>query len=140
MITSRTVRADGHRMHMLEAGRGPLVLLLHGFPECSYSWRRQLEVLEGAGYHAVAPDMLGYGRSSKPMRIDAYRITALVDSIAGIVDALGETSAVVVGHDWGAPVAWTAAWTNPELFRAVVGVGNPFGARGIFALPNSPHG
>jgi pimeloyl-ACP methyl ester carboxylesterase len=139
-IRARTVTAAGHRIHLIEAGAGPLVLLLHGFPETSHSWRRQLPVLAAAGYRAVAIDQLGYGRSARPDRIDEYRITRLVDVAAGVVEALGESSAIVVGHDWGAPVAWSAAWTRPDVFAAVVGVGVPFGGRGLWGFPTSPFG
>jgi pimeloyl-ACP methyl ester carboxylesterase len=125
---------------VVTAGEGPLVLLLHGFPESWYSWRHQLAALADAGYRAAAPDMRGYGRSAKPPEIWDYRITELVDDCVGIVEALGERQAVVVGHDWGAPVAWTAAWTRPDVFRAVVGVSVPFGGRGPLALPGDPHG
>lgn len=140
MYTSRTVRANGQRIHLLEAGQGPMVLLVHGFPELSHSWRHQLTALADAGYRAVAVDQRGYGRSSTPPRIDDYRITELVADMLGVVEALGETTAAVVGHDWGAPVAWTAAWTRPEVFTAVVGVSVPFGGRGLMAFPTSPFG
>jgi pimeloyl-ACP methyl ester carboxylesterase len=117
-----------------------MVLLVHGFPELWYSWRHQLSALADAGYHAVAVDQRGYGRSAKPPRIADYRITELVADLAGVVEALGESTATVVGHDWGAPVAWTAAWTKPETFTAVVGLGLPFGGRGLVCLPSSPFG
>jgi pimeloyl-ACP methyl ester carboxylesterase len=105
------------------------------FPELWYSWRHQLSALADAGYRAVAVDQRGYGRSSKPAHIHDYRITELV----GVVEALGETTATVVGHDWGAPVAWTAAWTRPEVFTSVVGL-SPWGGRGLMCLPTSPFG
>lgn len=138
--SSSTVTANGIRIHLVEAGSGPLVLFCHGFPESWYSWRHQLSALADAGFRAVALDMRGYGRSSKPADVDDYVITELVDDCVGVVDALGETDAVIVGHDWGSPVAWTAAWTRPEVFRGVVGVSIPFGGRGLFALPGSPLG
>lgn len=137
---SRVVQAAGHRIHMKEAGDGPLVLMIHGFPESPHSWRHQLSALPAAGYRAVAIDQIGYGRSSKPPALEETRITRLVDIAAGVVEALGESSAVVMGHDWGAPVAWTAAWTRPDVFDAVVGVSVPFGGRGLMALPGSPQG
>jgi len=135
-----TVRANGQRIHLVEAGEGPLVLLVHGFPELWYSWRHQLTALAEAGYRAVAIDQRGYGRSAKPPRIDDYRITELVADLAGVIEALGETTATVVGHDWGAPVAWTAAWTRPATFTAVVGLCVPFGGRGLVCLPTDPFG
>lgn len=139
-MTSRVVRANGHRIHCLEQGSGPLVLLVHGFPEIAYSWRYQLPALAQAGYRAVAVDQLGYGRSSKPPLLESYRITELVETLAGTVQALGEETAVVVGHDWGAPVAWTAGWTRPDVFSALVAVGVPFGGRGQMGFPGSVHG
>lgn len=134
------VQANGARLHVVEAGSGPLVLLLHGFPELWYSWRHQLRFLAGQGYRAVAYDQRGYGRSSKFWQPDAYRIGRLVDDAVGVVRALGETHAVVVGHDWGAPVAWTAAWLRPDVFRGVMGMSVPFSGRGLIALPGNPFG
>lgn len=137
---STVVQAAGHRIHLREAGSGPLVLMVHGFPETSYSWRHQMSVLAEAGYRAVAIDQLGYGRSAKPQAVAETRITRLVDIVEGVVHALGESTATIVGHDWGAPVAWTAAWTRPSVFTSVVGVSVPFGGRGLMALPGSSHG
>ena len=139
-FTSRTVAANGQRIHLVEAGEGPLVLFVHGFPELWYSWRHQLTALAEAGYRAAAVDQRGYGRSSKPPHIHDYRITELVADLAGVVEALGESTATVVGHDWGAPVAWTAAWARPEVFTSVVGLSVPFAGRGLVALPTSPFG
>lgn len=139
--TERTVISNGQRIHMRIAGEtGPLVLLCHGFPESWYSWRHQLKALSQAGYRAVAIDMPGYGRSSKPTNPAAYGTVELVAVCVGVVEALGETTAVIVGHDLGAPVAWTAAWTRPDIFRAVVGMSVPFGAAGLGCLPGSPFG
>ena len=138
-FTSRTVTANNQRIHLVEAGEGPMVLFVHGFPELWYSWRHQLSALADAGYRAVAVDQRGYGRSSKPPHIHDYRITELVADLVGVVEALGETTATVVGHDWGAPVAWSAAWTRPEVFTSVVGL-SPWGGRGLMALPGSPFG
>jgi pimeloyl-ACP methyl ester carboxylesterase len=116
------------------------VLLCHGFPESWHSWRHQLEALANAGFRAAAIDMLGYGRSSKPADPEAYSVTEQVKLCVDVVRALGEDSAVIVGHDLGAPIAWTAAWTRPDVFRAVVGMSVPFGARGLAGLPGSPFG
>ena len=131
---------NGIRIHAVEEGSGPLVLLVHGFPESWYSWRHQLTALAAAGYRAVAIDQRGYGRSSKPSDLDAYRIHHLVADVVGVVAALGETTAVIIGHDWGAPVAWTAAWLHPEIFRGVIGMSVPFSGRGLIPLPGSPFG
>ncbi|MCH8264770.1 MAG: alpha/beta hydrolase, partial [Proteobacteria bacterium] len=103
------VDSNGIRLRLVEAGLGPLVILVHGWPESWYSWRHQLQALADAGYHAVAPDMRGYGGSSIPENIEDYNIIELTADVAGIVSALGEDSAVVVGHDWGAPIAWQSA-------------------------------
>lgn len=135
-VESRTVAANGHRIYLLEAGEGPLVLFCHGFPEISYTWRHQLRALAAAGYHAVAVDMLGYGRSSKPAGVET-RITEQIRTLAGVVGAVGHETACIVGHDVGAPVAWSAAWTRPDVFTAVAGVSVPFGGRGLFAWPPS---
>jgi pimeloyl-ACP methyl ester carboxylesterase len=138
---SRSVRANGQRIHVRIAGSsGPMVLLCHGFPESWYSWRHQLDALAAAGFRAVAMDMRGYGRSSKPTEAAAYRITELVADCVGVVEALGESTAVIIGHDFGAPVAWTAAWTRPDVFRAVVALSVPFSGRGMAAVPGSPFG
>ena len=133
-------QVNGARLHYAEAGHGPLVLLLHGFPELWYSWRHQLSFLARQGYRAVAVDQRGYGRSSKFWRSEAYRIGPLVADVVGLVKALGEQQAVVVGHDWGAPVAWTAAWLHPEVFRGVMGMSVPFAGRGLIGLPGNPFG
>ncbi len=128
------------RIHAVSQGQGPLVLLVHGFPESWYSWRHQIEALAAAGYRAVAIDQRGYGTSSKVWDPMAYRIDRLVADVVGVVEALGETRAVIVGHDWGAPVAWTAGWLHPEIFRGVVGLSVPFSGRALVALPGSPFG
>jgi pimeloyl-ACP methyl ester carboxylesterase len=129
-ITHRVVETNGIRMHVAEAGRGPLVVLLHGFPESWYSWRHQLTALAAAGFHAVAPDQRGYGRTDVPDEIGAYTMLHLVGDVVGLLAALDETRAVVVGHDWGAPVAWNTALYRPELVRGVVGMSVPFRPRG----------
>ncbi len=106
-------------MHLAEMGDGPLVLLCHGFPECWYSWRHQLKALAQAGFHVVAPDQRGYGQTDRPAEIRAYSIFQLVGDMVGLVQELGYTSAVIVGHDWGAPVAWYSGLLRPDLFTAV---------------------
>jgi pimeloyl-ACP methyl ester carboxylesterase len=125
-VTHRFVETNGIRMHVAEAGQGPLVVLCHGFPESWYSWRHQLVALAGAGYHAVAPDQRGYGQSDAPPAVEQYTLLHLVGDVVGLVGALGETTAVIAGHDWGAPVAWHAALLRPDIFRAVVGLSVPF--------------
>ncbi|OJH40523.1 alpha/beta fold hydrolase [Cystobacter ferrugineus] len=124
-IKHRTVKTNGIHLHIAEAGEGPLVLLLHGWPESWYSWRHQLPVLAAAGYHAVAPDVRGYGRSDKPREIEAYSMKNLLADYVGLLDALGEKTAVVVGHDWGSAMAWNSAALYPDRYRAVVGMSVP---------------
>ncbi|WP_431782161.1 alpha/beta fold hydrolase [Streptomyces chumphonensis] len=126
----RTVEAPAGRLHLVEQGTGPLVLLVHGFPESWYSWRHQLPALAAAGYRAVAPDVRGYGRSSKPAEVDAYRMRDLVEDNVALVRALGEERAVVVGHDWGSTIAALSALLHPEVFRAV----------GLLSVPYAPPG
>ena len=128
-INHRTVETNGIDMHFVEAGEGPLVILCHGFPESWYSWRHQIMALAANGYRVVAPDQRGYGRTDAPEDIGAYTQFHLVGDIVGLVDALGEETAVVVGHDWGAPVAWNAAMWRPDIFRAVVAMSVPLGGR-----------
>ena len=139
-LRCRAVKANGIRIHVAEQGKAPLVLLVPGFPELWYSWRHQLPALAEAGYRAVAIDQRGYGRSSKLWDPSEYTISRLVADVVGVVAALGEEKAVIVGHDWGAPVAWTAAWQHPTIFRAVAGLSVPFSGRGLVALPGSPFG
>jgi len=125
-VRHRTLQTNGISLHIAEAGEGPLVLLCHGWPESWYSWRHQLPALAAAGYHVVAPDMRGYGRSDAPREIERYTIFHLVGDMTGLCDALGAKQAVIVGHDWGSIVAWNAALLRPDRFRGVVGVSVPF--------------
>jgi pimeloyl-ACP methyl ester carboxylesterase len=128
--THRIVETNGIRLHLAEQGAGPLVVLCHGFPESWYSWRHQLAALAAAGFHAVAPDMRGYGRSDRPEEIDRYTLLHLVGDMVGVLDALKAEQAVIVGHDWGAPVAWSAALLRPDRFRGVIGLSVPYIPRG----------
>jgi pimeloyl-ACP methyl ester carboxylesterase len=124
------VETNGIRMHVAEAGDGPVVLMCHGFPESWYSWRHQLVALAEAGYHAVAPDQRGYGDTDRPEAIDQYTLFHLVGDLVGLLDALGAPTAAVAGHDWGAPVAWHAALLRPDRFRAVIALSVPYRPRG----------
>jgi pimeloyl-ACP methyl ester carboxylesterase len=128
--THRTIKTNGIQMHIAEQGSGPLVLMCHGFPESWYSWRHQLKALSEAGYHAVAPDMRGYGQTDRPEAIDQYTLLHLVGDMVGVLDALGAQTAVIAGHDWGAPVAWHCALLRPDRFRAVIGLSVPYRGRG----------
>jgi pimeloyl-ACP methyl ester carboxylesterase len=122
----REVETNGVRLHVVEKGDGPLVLLLHGFPEFWYSWRHQLSALAEAGFRAVAPDQRGYDLSEKPPGVAAYSITKLADDVAGLVRALGEKSAFVAGHDWGGALAWYLPLLHPGLVQKL-------------AILNAPH-
>lgn len=129
-IGHRRLKANGINLHIAEQGTGPLVLLCHGFPETWHSWRHQLPALANAGFHAVAPDMRGYGQSDAPHEVAAYSIMDLAGDMVGLVAALGQKQAIIVGHDWGATVAWHAALLRPDTFSAVVGMSVPFRQRG----------
>ncbi len=128
----RLIDASGIRIHLVEEGPGggPLVLLVHGFPESWYSWRHQLPALAAAGYRAVAIDVRGYGRSSAPLEIEAYGMLRHVTDNLGVVEALGAQTAVIVGHDWGSPIAANSALLRPDVFRAVA----------LLSVPYSPTG
>ncbi len=130
MPSSRTISANGIDHFVLEEGEGPLVLLCHGWPELSYSWRHQIPPLAKAGFRVVAPDMRGFGRTSAPADIAAYSIFDTVGDMVGLVAALGEKRAAIVGHDWGAPVAWHAAMFRPDIFSCVAGLSVPPPLRG----------
>ncbi|MFC6093181.1 alpha/beta fold hydrolase [Saccharothrix lopnurensis] len=130
MPQHRELPVNGITMHVAEEGEGPLVLLLHGFPESWYSWRHQFGPLAAAGYRVVAPDQRGYGGTDRPDDVDAYTILHLVGDVVGLIAALGEREAVVVGHDWGAPVAWHTAQMRPDLVRGVAGLSVPPMPRG----------
>ena len=113
----------------IDEGAGPLVVLLHGFPELPNCWRHQVGPLVAAGYRVVAPALRGYAGSPAPTEVSAYTMDKLADDVAGVIEAAGVDSAVVVGHDWGAGVAWATAGLRPERVRAVVGLSVPFTAR-----------
>jgi pimeloyl-ACP methyl ester carboxylesterase len=132
-VAHRTIMANGIHLHFVEQGEGPLIVLCHGFPELWYSWRHQLPALSSAGYHAVAVDMRGYGKSDRPEAIDQYTLLHLVGDIVGLLDALGAQQAVIAGHDWGAVVAWHAALLRPDRFRAVIALCQPYSPRSTVA-------
>lgn len=130
-ITERRVATNGIELNIAQAGQGPLVLLLHGFPESWYSWRHQFAPIAEAGYHVVAPDMRGYGKSDKPHEIEAYNQVEVRKDIIGLISALGYDKAIVIGHDWGAPTAWATTLHHPDKVRAVGALSVPF-------MPRSP--
>lgn len=125
--TERLVDVNGVRLRVLEAGeRGaPVVVLTHGFPELAYSWRHQIPVLAEAGYHVLAPDQRGYGGSSRPAEVEAYDITALTGDVVGLLDDVGAPRAAVIGHDFGAVVAWSMPLLHPDRVAAVAGLAVP---------------
>lgn len=127
-VSSRFIEANGIRMRIFEAGdAGPLVLLAHGWPESWYNWRHQLVALADAGYRVVAPAMRGYGETDAPPDVEDYDIIDLTDDMVGILDALGEETAVMAGHDWGAIVAWHAVVRYPERFNGLIAMSVPYG-------------
>ena len=128
-INHRFVDTNGIKMHFAEQGQGPLVILCHGFPECWYSWRHQIPALADAGFHVVAPDQRGYGQTDQPEPIEAYNILQLTADMVGLIHALREEGAIIIGHDWGAPVAWHCALLRPDLFRAIVLLSVPYFSR-----------
>lgn len=128
-VTHRMVEANGIRLHVAEQGEGPLVLLCHGFPECWYSWRHQIAALAKAGFHVVAPDLRGYGRSERPETVEKYTVLHDIGDMVGLVEALGARQAVIAGHDIGATIAWQAGLLRPDIFRAVIALSPPFRQR-----------
>jgi pimeloyl-ACP methyl ester carboxylesterase len=125
-MPARTMPTNGIELNVLDEGAGPLVVLCHGFPELAFSWRHQIPALTQAGFRVLAPDMRGYGRSSAPADVEAYDVVQLCGDMIGLLDALGEDSAIFVGHDWGANVTWQLAVLHPERVRAVAGLSVPF--------------
>jgi pimeloyl-ACP methyl ester carboxylesterase len=124
-LAHKFATVNGVRLHYVEAGQGPLVLFLHGFPQYWYAWRRQLAAVAAAGFRAVAMDMRGYNLSDKPEGVASYRMEALVGDVAGLVAHLGAERVTLAGHDWGGSVAWAAAMTRPELVERLVVINAP---------------
>ena len=130
------IAVNGIAVHTVSAGEGPLVVFCHGFPESWYSWRHQLPAVAEAGYRAMALDMRGYGETSAPEAVDAYSMSHIVADVVGVVAAAGAEQAVVVGHDWGAMVAWYCALMRPDVFRAVAAISVPY----VPPIPALPEG
>jgi pimeloyl-ACP methyl ester carboxylesterase len=130
--TRRTHAVNGVTLSVLEAGAedAPLVILCHGFPELAFSWRHQIAALAAAGYRVAAPDMRGYGESSAPAESAAYSVFHLTGDMVALAGALGAARAAIIGHDWGAQIAWQAALFRPDLFPAIAALSVPFRARG----------
>lgn len=129
---------EGVHLHYVELGEGPLVVLLHGFPEFWYAWRNQIAALASAGFRVVAPDQRGYNLSSKPEGVAAYGAAQLVEDVAALIRHCGEEKALVVGHDWGAGVAWAFAMEHPEMVERLVILNGPHPERLLHALKTSP--
>ena len=128
-LPSRQVNTNGIKLKVTEHGEGPLVILCHGFPELGFSWRHQVFDLARAGYRVIAPDMRGYGGSSRPEDPGAYDIRTLAGDLTGLLDELNEDRAVFVGHDWGANVVWNLALAHPDRVTAVAGLSVPISPR-----------
>jgi pimeloyl-ACP methyl ester carboxylesterase len=137
-VAHRFAVIDGVRLHYVEAGEGPLVVLLHGFPEFWWSWRHQIPALVDAGYRVIAPDQRGYARSDKPGDWRDYRIERLAADVAGLIEAAGEERAFVVGHDWGAAVAWMVATLHPDRVERLAILNVPHPATMEKTLRSSP--
>src|SRR5512133_1701291 len=133
-IAHRSVDVHGLRLHCVEAGTGPLVVLLHGFPEFWYAWRHQIPALADAGYRVVAADLPGYNTSDKPPRVRDYRPSVLAQDVADLVVALGAGSAAVAGHDWGGGLAWLLAIQHPERIERLVVLNAPHPIRLLKSL------
>lgn len=128
-IEHRTVSVNGIQMHVAEKGEGPVVLLIHGFPELWYSWRHQIVALSALGYRAVAPDLRGYGDSESPGPISSYTCMHIVGDLVGLVESLGVGEVFVVAHDWGAMIAWYLCLFRAEIVKAFVCLSVPFRPR-----------
>jgi pimeloyl-ACP methyl ester carboxylesterase len=124
------IATNGISLHVTEQGEGPAVLFCHGFPDTSYTWRRQMKAIASAGYRAIAPDMRGYGRSLAPADATLYTPLQTAGDLVGLLDALNVSSAALVGHDWGAAHAWNAALMRPDRFKAVLCISVPYVPRG----------
>lgn len=125
-FVSRDIPTNGIRLHARVAGTGPLLILVHGWPELSYSWRHQIEPLAQAGYTVCAIDVRGYGLSDRPPAVADYAMTQHMADIIGVIDHFGEETAVLIGHDWGGPIVWNTALAHPDRIRAVAGLSVPY--------------
>ena len=130
-VAHRQLLCNGITMDLAEEGTGPLVVLLHGFPELWYSWRHQLPALASAGYHAVAPDLRGYGETDAPQAVESYSLLTMTADVMGLLDALHAETAVLIGHDWGAEIAWRCAQLYPQRIAAVVALSVPYSPRQV---------
>ncbi len=129
-FTLRHIETNGITLRVAVEGHGPLMILVHGWPELWYSWRHQIKPLAQAGYRVVALDQRGYGGSDKPHAVEAYDMAVLMADVVGLIDAFGADKAILVGHDWGAPIVWNTAALHPDRVAAVVGMSVPYRRRG----------
>jgi len=129
-LQQRSLTANGIQMHIVEQGSGPLVICCHGWPELGYSWRHQIPALVAAGYRVVVPDMRGFGKTDAPLEIEKYTVLHMVGDMVALVQELGEQQAIIIGHDWGAPIAWTCAMLRPDIFTRVIAMSVPHRPRG----------
>jgi pimeloyl-ACP methyl ester carboxylesterase len=124
------IRVNGVRLRCVVQGEGRLAILVHGWPESWYSWRHQIAPLVDAGYRVVVPDVRGYGGSDRPAQVEAYDMQSLIGDVLGLIDHFAEEQALLVGHDWGAPVVWSTTALHPERVQAVVAMSVPYSPRG----------
>jgi pimeloyl-ACP methyl ester carboxylesterase len=138
------IATNGVNLHVTELGEGPAILFAHGFPDTAYTWRKQMQAVAAAGFRAIAPDMRGYGGSSAPADAALYTPFRTVGDLVGLLDALQIDQAIIVGHDWGANVAWNAALMRPDRFKAVFCLAVPYSPRGkvsvLDAMKAAGHG
>ena len=133
-FTLQRLEANGISLRAAVEGNGPLVIMVHGFPELWYSWRHQIKPIAQAGYRVVVPDLRGYGGSDKPYDIEAYDLVNMMADVIGLIDALGENSAILVGHDVGAPICWNTAALHSDRISAVAALSVPYRKRGEVSL------
>ena len=126
----QTISTNGVKLRCVVDGDGPLVLMVHGWPESWYSWRHQIGPVRDAGYRVVVPDVRGYGGSDAPHAVEAYDMESLVGDVLGLIDHFGEKQAILFGHDWGAPIVWSTAALHPDRVRAVAALSVPYSPRG----------
>ena len=137
-FNSELIKTNGITLHALTHGmdrEGPLLVLVHGWPELSYSWRHQIDPLAQAGFTVCAIDVRGYGKSDRPAPVDAYAMTEMMADLLGVIDHFGEESAVLIGHDWGGPIVWNTALAFPDRIRAVAGLRVPYFRRATLPPP-----
>ncbi|HEX7810856.1 MAG TPA: alpha/beta hydrolase [Burkholderiales bacterium] len=124
------IAVNGIRLRCVVEGEGPLAILVHGWPESWYSWRHQIAPIRDAGYRVVVPDVRGYGGSDKPEAVECYDMASIIGDVLGLIDHFGEKQAVLIGHDWGAPVVWNTTALHPARVRAVAALSVPYAPRG----------